>query len=132
MHSFLVGAEHVEAREEARSLLRRLRSLAREINSGGPELAEVDALLTHLDEMFLVVIVGEVKSGKSLLVNTLLREDVCAVGPTPVTDRITIIRHGEQEVAGDPDRWVVERTVRTERLRGLSIVDTPGTNSMTR
>ena len=132
MHPFLVKTEHVEALEATRGLLERLRRLASEIGEDSPEVAELDALLSHLDDMFLVVVVGEVKSGKSFLVNTLLRADVCEVGPTPVTDRVTILRHGDTEETVDREEWVRERTVLSERLRGLCVVDTPGTNSIVR
>jgi len=132
LHPFLVKTEHVEALEEVRGLLRRLADLAREVEAADDAGADVAALLSHLDDLFLVVVVGEVKSGKSLLVNTLLRSEVCAVGPTPVTDRITILRHGGEERSVEREEWILERTVPTDRLRGLCIVDTPGTNSIVR
>jgi signal recognition particle receptor subunit beta len=103
-----------------------------EIGENPSEADEVASLLSHLDDMFLVVVVGEVKSGKSFLVNTLLRADVCEVGPTPVTDRVTILKHGEKEESVEREEWVRERTVESERLRGLCVVDTPGTNSIVR
>jgi signal recognition particle receptor subunit beta len=130
-HPFLVRTEHVEALARIRGILVRLRSVAEESDGGVGIAGEIDTLLSHLDEAFLVVVVGEVKSGKSSLVNTLLRSEVCAVGPTPVTDRITILRHGpEAEVEREP--FVVDRCVESDRLRGLAIVDTPGTNSIVR
>ena len=130
-HPFLVRTEHVEALTRIRGILESLRSFAAESDGGGGVGKEIETLLSHLDEAFLVVVVGEVKSGKSSLVNTLLRTGVCAVGPTPVTDRITIIRYGpEGEVEREP--FVVERSVESDRLRGLAVVDTPGTNSIVR
>src|SRR5687767_8210584 len=39
--------------------------------------------LTNLQAAALLVIVGEVKAGKSSFINALLREDVCEVAPGP-------------------------------------------------
>jgi GTP-binding protein EngB required for normal cell division len=129
-HPFLVRKEHVEALESIRALLERILAFALEVNGRGQEKGEIETLISHLDEVFLVVVVGEVKSGKSSLVNTLLRSDVCAVGPTPVTDRINILRFGETEEMREDEPFVVDRFVPSERLKGLAIVDTPGTNSI--
>jgi len=126
-HPFLVRTEHVEALTGIRAILERLATFA----PGEAERAEIQTLLSHLTEAFLVVVVGEVKSGKSSLINTLLRADVCAVGPTPVTDRITILRHGEDATV-EREPFVVDRSIESERLRGLAVVDTPGTNSIVR
>ncbi|MEN8148621.1 MAG: dynamin family protein [Planctomycetota bacterium] len=126
-HPFLVRTEHVEALTGIRGILERLESFA----TGDGERTEIGTLLSHLTEAFLVVVVGEVKSGKSSLINTLLRAEVCAVGPTPVTDRITILRHGEEETV-EREPFVVDRFVESERLVGLAVVDTPGTNSIVR
>jgi len=130
-HPFLVRTEHVEALTCIRGILERLLEFAEPSDGGASECAEIRTLLAHLDEAFLVVVVGEVKSGKSSLVNTLLRTEACAVGPTPVTDRITILRRGE-EATEEREPFVVDRYVMSERLRGLAIVDTPGTNSIIR
>jgi predicted GTPase len=46
------------------------------------------ARLTNLQAAALLVVVGEVKAGKSSFINALLREDVCEVAPGPCTVRI--------------------------------------------
>ena len=46
-------------------------------------------------QRFLFVVVGEIKAGKSSLVNALLGESVCPVDPAPCTDTIQLIVHGE-------------------------------------
>ena len=45
----------------------------------------------HVAEPFLLVVVGEVKTGKSSLLNALLGAEVSAVAPDPCTDTIRII-----------------------------------------
>jgi len=132
VQSFLVRPEHIEALEAIGERLERLLAVSRAVEADETSTEELRTLLAHLDETFLVVIVGEVKSGKSSLLNALLRSDVCAVGPTPVTDRINILRYGDREETREPEAYIVERFVPSERLKGLAIVDTPGTNSIVR
>src|SRR5213075_2104525 len=60
--------------------------------------------LTNLQSAALLVIVGEVKAGKSSFINALLREDVCEVAPGPCTERIQELVYGPQwkvDVLGD-------------------------------
>ena len=51
-------------------------------------------LLRQLDELFLLVVVGEFNSGKSALINALLGERVFPEGVTPTTDRLNLLSHG--------------------------------------
>mgnify|MGYP001767220444 CR=1 FL=1 len=88
--------------------------------------------LAHLQSAALFVIVGEVKSGKSSFVNALLGEEVCEVAPDPCTASIQELVYGEERTkAALGDNW--ERiSLPKEVLREISIVDTPGTNSIIR
>lgn len=88
--------------------------------------------LEQLDELFLLVVVGEFNSGKSALINALLGERYLTEGVTPTTAQIHILRHGpksEPRVTED-GIWVL--TYPADFLRDLSIVDTPGTNAVLR
>ena len=51
--------------------------------------------LRQLDELFLLVVVGEFNSGKSAFINALLGETFLLEGVTPTTDRIHVLRHGD-------------------------------------
>lgn len=86
----------------------------------------------QLDRLFLLVIAGEFNSGKSSFLNALLGEKVLPEGVTPTTDRVNILRHGDQSseqlLAGN----LLERTYPAEMLRELNLVDTPGTNAILR
>src|SRR5881394_183766 len=86
--------------------------------------------LTNLQSAALLVVVGEVKAGKSSFINALLREDVCEVAPGPCTERIQELVYGPQwkvDVLGDVWQRV---SLPKDVLREISIVDTPGTNSI--
>jgi ribosome biogenesis GTPase A len=88
------------------------------------------ARLTNLQAAALLVVVGEVKAGKSSFINALLREDVCEVAPGPCTAGIQELIYGPQwrvDVLGESWQrvWLPK-----DVLREISIVDTPGTNSI--
>lgn len=88
--------------------------------------------IEQLDELFLLVIVGEFNAGKSAFINALLGQQILKEGVTPTTTQINILKHGET-----PDRQVVESNLHVlhlpaDLLREISIVDTPGTNAVIR
>lgn len=88
--------------------------------------------LALLQSAALFVIVGEVKSGKSSFVNALLGEEVCEVAPDPCTAGIQELVYGEERsrtILGD--QWERVRLPKAV-LRDITIVDTPGTNSILR
>ncbi|MEO5720850.1 MAG: dynamin family protein [Chthoniobacterales bacterium] len=79
----------------------------------------------------LLVIVGEVKAGKSSFLNALMGEEVCPVAPEPCTVQIQELVYGaERSVAQLGNSW--ERVyLPKDVLREVTLVDTPGTNSIT-
>ncbi len=90
-----------------------------------------DAIL-QLDELFLLVVVGEFNAGKSALVNALLGARVLAEGVTPTTSRVTLVKWGEQVRETIVDENFATFTHPLPLLRELNIVDTPGTNAVIR
>ncbi len=97
--------------------------------------ADVDrlaSLVNEMDELFLLVIVGEYNTGKSTFINALLGDEVFAMGDLPTTRAISILRYGE---AGPPE--AIGENLQLfhyplDVLKDLDIVDTPGTNSIER
>src|SRR3954447_3732611 len=88
--------------------------------------------LTNLQAAALLVVVGEVKAGKSSFINALLREDVCEVAPGPCTVRIQELVYGaDRSVKTLGESWQ-RVSLPKEVLREISMVDTPGTNSIVR
>ncbi len=86
----------------------------------------------QLDELFLLVVVGEFNAGKSAFINALLGDRLLEEGVTPTTSRIHLVRHGaaaSNEPAGDGMRLV---TAPIGFLEDIHIVDTPGTNAILR
>ncbi|MBZ0268117.1 dynamin family protein, partial [bacterium] len=92
----------------------------------------LSGMRTALDEIFLLVVVGEYNAGKSTLINCLLGDTVLEVGDLPTTREVHLLRHGEVRGARQLEPGLVLHQHPAERLRELCIVDTPGTNSMQR
>ena len=85
-----------------------------------------------LDDLFLLVIVGEFNAGKSACINALLRSEVLEEGVVPTTHQVTIVRYGEQNIQHQVEQNVLEIENTAEFLRDISIVDTPGVNAVLR
>ena len=117
---------------EERAVLQRALDVLSGWEAAPADLEHLRRALQQLDELFLLVVVGEFNSGKSALINALLGEAFLPEGPTPTTDRVYVLTHGQ---AGAPE--FVQDDVRllrypAEPLRQVRIVDTPGTNAVLR
>lgn len=127
--SDILGPELRQRFETLRGLLQRALWLAERCrDQEGAQILR--ARLVNLQSAALLVIVGEVKVGKSSFVNALVHEDVCEVAPGPCTRSIQELVYGaERRVANLGPYW--ERLyLPREVLREVTIVDTPGTNSI--
>jgi small GTP-binding protein len=115
-----------------RRLILRVRDAIVQAGGAPDDLARLAALVHEMDELFLLVVVGEYNAGKSTFINALLGDDVFETGDLPTTRVISLLRHGvagPSEPAGEHLR--VYRYP-LDFLRDLEIVDTPGTNSLQR
>lgn len=92
----------------------------------------INELRLRMDEPFLFVIVGEVKAGKSSFVNALLstEEEICAVAPDPKTDTIQQVKWGEVHDEVVINEYLKQIYFPDPILKEISIVDTPGTNTI--
>lgn len=94
-------------------------------------VAQVRDALFHADHPYLMVFVGPFSSGKSSIINALLgKQDLLHVGVVPTTDRISILRWGEESQrlssGGDVDAVFYPSPL----LKKVSFVDTPGLESV--
>ena len=129
----------VVLQEQQRELLREERKIASELQAclfgfeGADAYASTLRQMTQaLDEMFLLVVVGEFNAGKSSCINALLHEQVLEEGVVPTTTQITIMRYGEKSEQHQRERGLLEQHYPASFLQDISIVDTPGTNAIER
>lgn len=127
----------LDANQEAlvgreRALLGRLVDFLVGFGAPGEDVEIARRSLSDLEELFLLVIVGEFNAGKSAFVNALLGANVSREGVTPTTDRITLLRHADEPMERERRDGVLERGHPNEFLREVAIVDTPGTNAIIR
>jgi small GTP-binding protein len=88
--------------------------------------------ISQLDELFLLVVVGEFNSGKSAFINALLGQKLLKEGVTPTTTQINVLRFGEKSEHLVENENQHTLTAPVELLAELNIVDTPGTNAIIR
>lgn len=118
--------------DQARGLLATIRDALVQFGAAAGDQAALAASTRQLDELFLLVIVGEFNAGKSAFVNALLGRPVLQEGVTPTTAQIQILKYGDTITQGTDDTGVHVVTAPVELLRDVHIVDTPGTNAIIR
>jgi small GTP-binding protein len=96
------------------------------------DLATLASSIGQLDELFMLVVVGEFNSGKSAFINALLGARMLEEGVTPTTSKIHLIRYGEEIGRGVVDAVQEMLSYPIDLLLDMTIVDTPGTNALDR
>jgi small GTP-binding protein len=118
--------------DEGRRLMASLRDALTRFGVSSVDHAALDASMLQLDELFLLVIVGEFNAGKSAFINALAGRPVLAEGVTPTTARIHLLKYGDTVTATTDPQGIEVITAPAELLRDVHIVDTPGTNAVIR
>ena len=107
-----------------------------------PTLSKIDTLeeervnqvrdaMFHTDHPYLMVLVGPFNAGKSSIVNALMgSDDLLKIGATPTTDSIQILRWGEEAERMDSGGEVDTVFYPSPLLNKVSLVDTPGLESV--
>jgi len=118
--------------KDSRNLLNDLRASLIQFGAA-PEDHEILAhSISQLDELFLLVVVGEFNSGKSAFINALLGQKLLKEGVTPTTTQINVLRFGEMQERRVESENLHTLTAPVDLLAELNIVDTPGTNAIMR
>ncbi len=126
----MIADQYLQLRSELETALAGLLKLASELRRAPASLDAIHGLLTDIREPLLFVVVGEVKSGKSSLLNALFGQEFAKVDVLPATDKIYIFRYGADEKQVEVTSRLTERYLPVGFLRDFNVVDTPGTNTM--
>jgi small GTP-binding protein len=108
LKSILDPTQQEVVRDERR-ILNDLRSSLIRFGASQENMAPLERSIEQLDELFLLVVVGEFNAGKSAFINALTGEKRMEEGVTPTTAQVTPVRYED-----------------------INIVDTPGTNAVIR
>src|SRR6476660_8245029 len=132
MLSKLLSPDQDELLKEERRVLGRLRLSLSKFDAAPEHQSALEKSIEQLDELFLLVIVGEFNAGKSAFINALLGSRVVEEGVTPTTAQINVLQFGDttDRQIREPALHVI--TAPVPLLRDIHIVDTPGTNAVLR
>src|SRR4029453_10514178 len=117
--------------EEREWLLRLQRGLDR-IDAPAADRSASDQSVAQLDQLFLLVVIGEFNAGKSAFINALAGGRILAEGVTPTTTRLQILQYAREQGRSADASGADIITAPVELLEELTIVDTPGTNAIFR
>jgi small GTP-binding protein len=115
---------------EERSLLEDTRVFLARADAPDEQMALLKRSIEQLEELFLLVVVGEFNAGKTAFLNALLGRKLLPEGVTPTTAQIHLLRYGDPMRHTQLPDDMVEIALPVEWLREISLVDTPGTNAV--
>jgi small GTP-binding protein len=118
--------------KDERTLLNDLRVALVQFEATPEDQETLAQSIQQLDDLFLLVIVGEFNAGKSAFINALLGQNVLREGVTPTTTQINILRYGPSAERVVENEHLHVLTAPVGFLEEISIVDTPGTNAIIR
>lgn len=115
-----------------RKVLNDLKIALVKFSASDQDLAALSDSIMQLDELFLLVVVGEFNAGKSAFINAFLGQRLLKEGVTPTTTQINMIKYGESQDRLVQNEHLHTITLPVDLLHEISIVDTPGTNAIIR
>ena len=129
MDHLIVDRALVQYQASLDRLLEELQIFATDINNQQLQKT-IRNLKANINEPFLFVVVGEVKAGKSSFVNALLQADICKTAADPCTDVIQQLVYSPESFERSVSQYLRKIGLPKDILKTLSVVDTPGTNTI--
>ena len=128
----VLTAEQGRILQDERRLLADLQMALTRLDAPDADLALIRNALAQLEELFLMVVVGEFNAGKSAVINALLGDSYLPEGVVPTTSELVLIRHSEAAEKPGADGGMAVRRLPVPWLQEVNLVDTPGTNAVIR
>ena len=128
----VLTAEQGQILQKERQLLGDLQVTLARLDAPDVDLGLIRNALAQLEELFLMVVVGEFNAGKSAVINALLGEEHLPEGVVPTTSELVLIRHSDAVDQPGADRGMAVRRLPVPWLQEVNLVDTPGTNAVIR
>ncbi len=125
----MIGDDYFQLRAQLGTALFSLSTLAHDLHAEPATLETLQNLNASLREPILFVVMGEVKAGKSSVLNALFGREFCRVDVLPATDKIYVFKYGEERDVNIGDK-LTECYRPSNFLRDFNVVDTPGTNTI--
>lgn len=126
----ILTTQQEELLKEERQWLADLQVILARLGASSEDQTTLSRSIQQLDELFLLVIVGEFNAGKSAFINALLGQNILKEGVTPTTSQINVLKHGETSRRQVQEAHLHILTEPVDILRHINIVDTPGTNAI--
>lgn len=145
--SSLLKPHHTNIVFEQRNMMQNLYKAMLSLDATQDHLDLIEDTMSRIEEVFMVVVVGEFNSGKSTFINSLLGAKYLKEGVLPTTAKICILRSSntnfdtKSPVTTTLDRvWTKARNILLEDvdemdlpvdwLQHIALIDTPGTNAV--
>lgn len=144
--SSLLKPHHTDIVFEQRKMMQKLYKAMVLLDASQDNLDLIEDTMSRIEEVFMVVVVGEFNSGKSTFINSLLGAKYLKDGVLPTTAKICILRNststadGTSAVAITDRVWTKARNILLEDvdemnlpvdwLQHIALIDTPGTNAV--
>lgn len=128
----LLTVEQSRILQDERRLLEGLQVTLTRLDAPESDLALVRNVLAQLEELFLLVVVGEFNAGKSAVINALLGDRYLTEGVVPTTSELFFIRHMDAVECPGIDAGMAVLRLPVPWLQEVNLVDTPGTNAIIR
>ncbi len=126
----MVVEKYFETRARLNQSLSALVALSQQTGEPDAIIQNLQSLAAGLNDPLLFVAVGEVKDGKSSLLNALFGQEFCRIDVLPATDKIYIFKYADSARDVPIAEDVTERYLPIEFLKNFNVVDTPGTNTI--
>ena len=121
----MIADNYLQLRSNLETALAAILKLSSDLRRDPAALETLHSLMKDIREPLLFVAVGEVKAGKSSLLNAIFGEEFAKVDVLPATDKVYIFRHGDQEKSVEVSPQLTERYLPIPFLSNFSVVDTP-------